>query len=211
MRFTTTLISPALALVLVLSACGGDAATDDAADDAATVDSLPFASEDDSELVDLSEDGGEISDEELYEDDDEPAPDVTPDQPLSESEAAALLAGSPTSDASAETEPAENAASVELGTSTPDDTHVGMVGVTAQHLMRELTLAYGGQAEMIGDVVRNADGGAFTFALSAVTIGDADTNRVDVTFSYVNDPDEPEMIVGHRAESVTLTPFEIDG
>ncbi len=210
MRFPTTLIFPAITLVLVLSACGGDATTDAAADDAATVDSLPFASDDDAELLDIAEDDDDRFDEELYEDD-EPAPDVTPDQPLSESEAAALLATSPAANASAETEPAEDAATVELGTATIDDTHVGMTGVTAQHLMRELTLAYGGQAEMIGDVVRDADGGAFTFALSAVTIGDADTNRVDVTFSYVNDPDEPAMIVGHRAESVTLTPFELDG
>ena len=213
MRFATTLTALVLS-GLLLAACGSEGAPiEQAATEDAALDSLPFADNGDAggELasLDTDDDAERPSDEDLFADDEIPAPDVTPDEPLSESEVAALLA---TVDDTPETDAEDTpTAEVAVGSSTDDATHVGTFGVTAEHLMRELALAYGGQAEILGEPTRSETGGSFSFALTAVTVGEADSNRVDVEFSYVADPDQPDMIVGHRADRVTLTPFDLAG
>jgi hypothetical protein len=215
MRFATTLTALVVS-GLLLAACGDETtSTDEAATADPALDSLPFAddgatsTDGDLASLDTDADADSPSDEELFSDDEIPAPDVTPDEPLSDTEVAALLA---TVDAAAEPDTTtDSAEEIVVGVSTDDATHVGIFGVTAEHLMRELTLAYGGQAEMLGEPARSADGGSFSFALTAVAIADADANRVDVEFSYVTDPDQPDMIVGHRADRITLTPFDLDG
>lgn len=214
MRFATTLTALVVS-GLLLAACGDDGtSTDEATNADPALGSLPFADDDttnDGDLasLDTHTEADSPSDEKLFSDDEIPAPDVTPDEPLSDTEIAALLA---TTDTAAKPDStAEPAADIAIGVSTDDATHVGTFGVTAEHLMRELALAYGGQAEMLGEPARTNSGGSFSFALTAVTVGDADANRVDVGFSYVTNPDQPDMIVGHRADRITLTPFDLDG
>jgi hypothetical protein len=195
-------LGAAVLIALPASACGSDAvpATADT-----TADSLPFATDEAlTETVDdeFLEDADRATDDELYGDDEEAAPILDPENPLSADETEALLAAVPDDDLPD--------AAVNLGASVVDPTHNGVQGVTAQHLMRELTLAYDGLGELLTEPERTANGGSFTFSLTDVTIDGADSFRVDVKFTYVNDPDEPAMIVAHQAEKVTLTPYDLN-
>lgn len=207
--------SAPLVVALLLSGCGSSDSVEDAS---STVDSLPFAEDtnDTSELDaggSLIDDDVEISDEELFEDDIDQAPDVTPETPLTETETAAIIAATPTSEDEGSGDDAAADTDVSVGASVEDPTHVGTVGVTAEHLMRELAIAYDGLAELLIEPERTDAGGTFSFSLTATDagLGGGDTHRVDVEFSYVLDADEPAMIVGHRADSVVLTPYELAG
>lgn len=183
-------------VVFMVTACSNSASEDTRA----PVDSIPFAGDDlvdsealDNDLVD--------PDADLTEDIDDLPLDVAPDEPVTDDVAAALT------DISAD----DSATSpVEIGAPVPDPTHVGTTAVTVEALMRELSVAYAGTGELIGEVHRTAGGGTFTFSLTGGTTSDlVGAHLVTVGFSTVDDPDQPSMIVGHRAETITLAKYEL--
>ena len=186
----------AICMLLLTTACSDTAP----GGTVAPVDSIPFAADDlldpealDSDLLD--------PDADLTEDIDDLPLDVAPDEPVTGDVAAALTDSGAVGTA---TSP------VELGAAVPDPTYVGITAVTVEALMRELAVAYAGAGELIGEVQRTTSGGAFTFSLTGARSSDGlSAHLVTVEFTDIEDPDQPSMIVGHRAETITLAPYEL--
>lgn len=179
------------AAAFLLAACSSSAP----GESATPIDSIPFIA-DDSSIVD--------PDADLTEDIDDLSLDVVPATPLEQDVAAALAEAAQTDGAS------EQPSLVDLGTPVDDATHVGLTGVTVEALMRELSVAYGGKGELLGNVQRTEAGGTFSFSLTDATLANGSaTQLVVVDFSYIEDPDEPSMIVGHRADSIVYSGYEL--
>lgn len=197
-----SLTAASIAAIALLSASCGS--SESAEDSLAPTASIPFADDLSTDAYGSDDDAEDATDREFLIDIEDLPVDVAPADPLTEEETTVLLQAQEGASADAES------GGLDFGQAIADPTHEGTVGVTAEHLVRELAVAYNGKSELVGEPVRSSNGGTLVFSLTEVAIagGDATSHRVHVDFSYVYDPDEPTMIVGHRADSILLTPYE---